>query len=279
MSKKHELALFFTAIFWGLGFVFMDIALDELNTFSILTIRFLGSALIIFVLAYKVIIRAKKQDVINGAILGIFLFLAFAFQTYGLVFTSASRNAFLTAANVVMVPLIMFLVYKQKITNNIKLGSILMFLGIGFVSGLGTTGFNIGDALTLICALFFALHIIFISKFLTDKNLYVIVCMQMFVAGLISLFLGLVTSSLSFVGASNISFALFYVVVISTCLTFFLQNYGLSKVDSSKGAIILSTEALFGTLGSIVILGETISVMTLIGFVLMFIGIIVVERK
>lgn len=279
MTKRHELALFFTAIFWGLGFVFMDIALDELNTFSILTIRFLGSALIIFALAYKAIIRAKKQDVINGAILGVFLFLAFAFQTYGLVFTSASRNAFLTAANVVMVPLIMFLVYKQKITNNIKLGSVLMFLGIGFVSGFGTTGFNIGDALTLICALFFALHIIFISKFLNDKNLYVIVCMQMLVAGLISLFLGLITSSLSFAGAGNISFALFYVVVVSTCLTFFLQNYGLSKVDSSKGAIILSTEALFGTLGSIVILGETISAMTLIGFVLMFIGIIVVERK
>lgn len=279
MNKKYEIALFFTAIFWGLGFVFMDIALDELSTFSILTIRFLGSALIIFVLAYKQIMNSTKQDLINGAILGVFLFLAFAFQTFGLLYTSAARNAFLTAANVVMVPLIMFIAYKQKINNNIKLGSLLMFLGIGFVSGLGASGFNIGDGLTLICALFFALHIIFISKFLTDKNLYTIVCVQMLVAGIISLVVGAITNSLSFAGATNIGFALFYVVVFSTCLTFFLQNYGLSKVESSKGAIILSTEALFGTLGSVLILGEAINLMTLIGFILMFMGIIVVERK
>lgn len=279
MNKKYEIALFLTAIFWGLGFVFMDIALDELSTFSILTIRFLGSALIIFAIGYKKIIKATKQDLKHGVILGIFLFLAFAFQTFGLLFTSAARNAFLTAANVVMVPLIMYAIYKKKINNNIKLGSALMFLGIGFVSGLGSIGLNIGDMLTLVCALFFALHIICISKFLTGNNLYVIVCMQMFVAGLISLGAGLLTSTISYTGVSNISFALFYVVVFSTCLTFFLQNFGLSKVDSSKGAIILSTEALFGTIGSIVILGESIEIATLIGFILMFTGIIVVERK
>lgn len=279
MSKKYEIALFLTAIFWGLGFVYMDIALDSLSTFSILSVRFIGSAGIIFLVGHKKILKASKQDLYHGAILGIFLFLAFAFQTYGLVFTTAARNAFLTAANVVMVPLILYAVYKQKINTNIKIGSLLMFLGIGFVSGLGAAGFNIGDVLTLICALFFALHIIFISKFLNGRNLYTIVCMQMLVAGLISLAAGLGTSTLSFSSIGDIKFAMFYVVVFSTCLTFFMQNYGLSKVDSSKGAIILSTEALFGTIGSILILHESIGVMTLIGFALMFTGILVVERK
>lgn len=279
MSKKYELALLGTAIFWGLGFVFMDIAIDVLSTFSILTLRFIISALIIFVIGYLRKEKFKKQDLINGAKLGILLFLAFSFQTFGLLFTTASKNAFLTAANVVLVPLIMYVLYKQKVENKVKLGALLMFLGIGFVSGITSIGFNLGDGLTLICAIFFALHIIFIGKYLNDTNLYAIVFSQLLVAGILSLIAGIVTNTLSFTGTSTIVPALFYVIIFSTCLTFFLQNYGLSKVPSSKGAIILSTEALFGTIGSIMILGEELNTMTIIGFILMFIGIIVVERK
>lgn len=279
MSKKYDIALLLTAIFWGLGFVFMDIALGQLNTFTILTIRFLGSALIIFIFGYKKILKGYKKDFINGAILGVALFLAFAFQTYGLLFTSAARNAFLTAANVVVVPVILSVFYKKKIKANVKLGAILMFSGIGLLSGIGSGEINTGDVLTLICSVFFALHIIFISRFSNSKNILLLVFAQLLVAGIISLLTALLTSTLDFNGITNIGYALFYVVIFSTCITFFLQNYGLSEVESSKGAIILSTEALFGTLGSIFILGESLDVMTLIGFALMFIGIIVTERK
>lgn len=279
MNKKYEIALFLTAIFWGLGFVFMDIALEKLSTFSILSIRFLGSSLLIFIIGHKQISKCSKRDLINGSLLGIFLFLAFAFQTVGLLYTTPARNAFLTASNVVMVPLILLIAYKHKINFNIKLGSIFMLIGIGLVSGLSLSGTNVGDGLTLICAFFFSLHIIFISRFLNKDNLYTIVFIQLLIAGLISLLAGLSTSTLNYEGIENIQFALFYVVVFSTCLTFFLQNYGLSKVDSSKGAIILSTEALFGTLGSVIILGEKISIMVLLGFIFMFMGILIVERK
>lgn len=279
MSKKYDIALLLTAIFWGLGFVFMDIALGQLSTFTILTIRFLGSALIIFIFGYKKILKGYKKDFINGAILGVALFLAFAFQTYGLLFTSAARNAFLTAANVVVVPVILSVFYKKKIKVNVKLGAILMFSGIGLLSGIGSGEINTGDVLTLICSVFFALHIIFISRFSNSKNILLLVFAQLLVAGIISLLTALLTSTLDFNGITNIGYALFYVVIFSTCITFFLQNYGLSEVESSKGAIILSTEALFGTLGSIFILGESLDVMTLIGFALMFIGIIVTERK
>lgn len=279
MNKKYEVALFLTALFWGLGFVFMDIALQELSTFTILTLRFIGAGGILFVLNPSFIKRLSKSDLRHGSILGLFLFLAFAFQTYGLMFTTASRNAFLTAANVVFVPILLYCLFKQKIEKKVVIGSIIMLIGIGFVSGLSLSGINIGDLLTLVSAIFFALHIIYIGHAMNGKNLYQLVTLQLLVAGVLSLVTGILTSTLSFSGISNVWFALIYVIIFSTLVTFFLQNYGLSKVDTSKGAVILATEALFGTLGSVIILGEHISVMMIVGFAFMFLGIITVERE
>ncbi|WOO86732.1 DMT family transporter [Mollicutes bacterium LVI A0039] len=279
MTKKYEVALFLTAIFWGLGFVFMDLALVELNTFSILTLRFIGAGGILLILNIANISKIVRRDWINGSILGIFLFLAFALQTYGLMFTTASRNAFLTAANVVFVPFLLYVLFRQKIEKKVVVGSVIMLLGIGFVSGLSFSGINIGDMLTLASAIFFALHIIYIGKSMDGKNLINLVTIQLLTAGILSLVTGLLTNSLSITGIGNVWFPVLYVILFSTLLTFFLQNYGLAYVDSSKGAVILATEALFGTLGSIIILNEEMSILMILGFCLMFIGIVVVERE
>lgn len=279
MTKKYEVALFLTAIFWGLGFVFMDLALEQLSTFSILTLRFIGAGGILLILNFKNTKNIIKKDLINGSILGVFLFLAFVFQTYGLMFTTASRNAFLTAANVVFVPFLLYVLFKQRIEKKVVVGSIIMLVGIGFVSGLSLSGINIGDMLTLVSAIFFALHIIYIGRSMDGKNLLNLVTVQLLVAGVLSLVTGLMTSSLSFSAVGDVWFPVLYVILFSTLLTFFLQNYGLSHVESSKGAVILATEALFGTLGSIIILSEKMNTLMILGFCLMFIGIVVVERE
>lgn len=279
MNKKYEIALFLTAIFWGLGFVFMDMAISELSTFTILSFRFIGAGLILLAITFQDFKQIPKANIVNGSILGVFLFLAFAFQTYGLVFTTASRNAFLTAANVVFVPFLLLILFRQKIERKAIIGSAVMLLGIGFVSGLSLSGLNIGDVLTLVSAIFFALHIIYIGRYMDGKNLTQLVTFQLLVAGVLSLATGMLTGTLSVIGISNVWFPLVYVIIFSTLITFFLQNYGLSHVESSKGAVILATEALFGTLGSVLILNESISLMMVMGFCLMFAGIIVVERE
>ncbi len=279
MTKRYEIALFVTAFLWGLGFVFMDIAVDELSTFTILSIRFLVSSLLLFMITFKKWKYFSKKDVISGIILGIFLFIAFAFQTYGLLFTTASKNAFLTATNVVFVPVLLFILFKQKIEKKVIFGSLIMMTGIAFVSGLSISGLNVGDMLTLVSAIFFALHIIYIGKLINKDNLFPIVTIQLFVAGTLALITGIISSTLSFSGMSNVIAPLVYVILFSTLITFYLQNYGLANIESSKGAIILSTEAFWGTIGSIIILNENITLSMFIGFGLMFLGIIAVERE
>ncbi len=279
MKNKYELALLLTAILWGFGFVFMDIAIKEVSALSLLSLRFLGSAILLALIVRKKIITISCDTLIKGCCLGVILFLAFAFQTFGLEYTTPSKNAFLTATNVVFVPLILRIIYKQQIEKKVAIGSVSVLVGIGFLSGLSMDGLQIGDTLTLIGAILFALHIVLIGKIINDDNLHNLVIIQLSTAGILSTLFGGATSTLNFTGINSVLYAVVYVVVFSTLITFFLQNYGLSKVDSSKGSILLATEALFGTIGSIIILNEKITLFMVVGFILMFVGIIIVEYE
>lgn len=101
-----EILLVLTAIIWGSGFVASTVALEHYTPYQILAGRFLVGAVILSLIFFKKLNKLKKSTLIKGALLGVFLYIAFALQTVGLQFTTPSKNAFLTAVNVVIVPFI-----------------------------------------------------------------------------------------------------------------------------------------------------------------------------
>ena len=116
-----EIGLTITAIIWGSGFVASAVALEYYTPYQLMAGRFLIGAIILCLIFNKKLGGIKKKTLIKGAILGCILYTAFALQTVGLQFTTPSKNAFLTAINVVIVPFIGFLIYKRKI-NIFELG-------------------------------------------------------------------------------------------------------------------------------------------------------------
>ncbi len=277
--SKYKLALFICAFVWGFGYVAMDHLMATTNPLMAISLRFITAGSLIFIVRSKRIIGKISDNRFPILILGSALFLGFLFQTFGLALTTTSKNAFLTATNVIWTPIIVSIFYKYKVSNNIKIGSILMIIGIALVSADGISKFNLGDVLTLIGAVFFAIHIILINRFANDDNVDVLVFGQLLLTGIFASILTIGFGQVSVDFGSEFLVSLIFVVVFSTALCFFLQNYGLSKIDSSTGAIILSLESMFGVIAALLIDHDPINLISIIGFIVMFVAIIIAERN
>ena len=153
-----------TAI-WGGGFVASDIALNSLTPMQIMAIRFLLGAVLMSLISVREFRNINIKEIGAGVLMGIALFAAFALQIIGLQYTTPSKNAFLTALNVVMVPFIAFLVLRKRIGWRGVLGACLSVVGVAVLSLNGNMTLGLGDALSLLCAVGFAFQIFFTGLF------------------------------------------------------------------------------------------------------------------
>ncbi|MBO0475608.1 DMT family transporter [Vagococcus sp. DIV0080] len=275
-----KIGLTIVAIIWGSGFVASSLALESYSAYQTLAMRFTLAFLVLLVINLKRLKELSRKTIQKGSLLGVFLFFAFAFQTVGLQYTTPSKNAFLTAVNVVIVPFLGFLLLKKKLPIKSIVGSFVTLIGISFLSLAGSFGgFNVGDMLTLICALFFALQIFVTDLFIDQEETWALMLLQMGSAAALSWATLFITGGeLPTVKAAGIMPVL-YLGLISTLLAYFIQTVSQKYTTSSEAAIILSTEAFFGMLSSVIILGEEISFNMLIGAVLIFVGILIVELE
>jgi drug/metabolite transporter (DMT)-like permease len=274
-----EIALTITAIIWGSGFVASSISLEYFTPYQILAGRFLIGAIVLTVIFHKKLKNINKSTMIKGVVLGIFLYLAFALQTVGLQFTTPSKNAFLTAVNVVIVPFIAFVIYKRKIDVYELMGAILAMVGVGILSLKLSAEINIGDLLTLGCAFGFAFHIFFTAKYVKDSDPVALTLIQMLTAAIIGIIVVLFRGETSFVIEKEGMFSLLYLGIFSTTIAYLLQTIAQKMITETKAAIILSTESFWGMVFSVAILDETMTIKMVIGAILILTAIIISETK
>lgn len=244
-----------------------------------MTGRFFIGALLIGVIFFKKLRNTNKKDIISGVLLGIFLFIAFSFQTFGLKYTTSAKSAFLTAANVVIVPFVGCILYKRKIEKIGIISSLIALIGIGIISLESDFSISFGDGLTLICAVGFAMHIFLTSEFTKEHDPVVLTCIQMATAFLLSLTLQFFAGESSTAINSSTIGSVLFLGVFNTTLCFLGQTICQTKVDGTKTAILLSTEAIFGMLFSIIIAKEIITLRMILGSLFIFTAIICAETK
>lgn len=281
MFKKYkgQMGLTIVAIIWGSGFVASAIAIQHYSPYQTLALRFLLAAILLCLIFFKKIKKIKKSTWMRGGILGGAVYLAFLFQTVGLAYTTPSKNAFLTAVNVVIVPILGFLFYKQKFSLQMVLGAVLSLFGIGFLSLHGFNGVNGGDILTLVCAVFFALQITLTNQFIKNEDPAQLTLVQMVTAAIIGAGVCFIRGETLFSSSVEGNLSIFYLGAISTMLAFLIQTVSQKYTTSTETALILSTEAFFGMMASVIILKEPITIQMMIGAILIFSGILIVEVK
>ncbi|MEF2562065.1 MAG: DMT family transporter [Negativibacillus sp.] len=289
MEKKRaevmgSLSLLVVAIIWGSGFIASQMALDaQMSSAFIMFVRFAIAALIVGVVFHKDLKKnMKKEHIKGGLLIGTFLFLAFYVQTVALQYTTPSNNAFITAANVVIVPFLWWAISKKKPGAKFIVSSFLCLLGIGILSINFSEGFafKIGDLMTLGCAFLFACQIVTTGILATKMDAKVIVFLQFAVAAVWGFFAFLLTDGdfSSFLSSEGMG-AVIYLGVFSTCLCYFLQTTAQQHVHSAKAAIILSTESLFGTIFSVLLGYDPLSPQMVVGGIIILISITMTEIK
>ena len=222
-----------------------------------------------------------KKDLQYGVILGIFLFLSYIFQTYGLKYTTASKNAFITTLYVIIVPFLHWAFNHQRPSGRNIGAAVLAVIGLALLSLEGDMGINLGDFLTLICGIFFAVHIVFIDRYTETHSPVRLTTVQMFTAAVLGWLLAPIADGRLDFGILNTSLVLglLYLGIFSTMIGFLLQNVGQKYLSPNTSSILLSFESVFGLVFSVIFLGDPVTVKLLIGCAMMFGAVIISEYK
>ena len=281
MRKLAKPMLFAAALIWGTSFFIMKNALDNVPVFALLAIRFTAGAVLLGIICLKKWKDFTLDYLWRGAVVGGFLFLAYTVQTFGLSFTTPSKNAFLTAVYCVLVPFLTWaVVHKRPDRYNIT-AAVLCVLGVGLVSLNEALTVNIGDGLTLLCAVFYASHIVAVEKLSPGKDIYLITVFQFAFAALYSwifttCFEVFPTKALT---DPAVFLPLAYLCVMATTVALLFQNVGQIWSDPASASVILSLESVFGVMFSVVCYGDSVSVKMLCGFALIFVAVVCSETK
>jgi len=272
-------ALLLATIIWGVAFVLMDFTLGSVTTLYILAFRFTGAALIMLVVSFRFLKAMDRGYVLGGVAMGLALFLAYATQTYGLMYTTPGKNAFLTASYCVMVPFLYWFSDRSRPDRYNISAAFVGLAGVGLISVNQGFSVNIGDALTLVCAFFYAVHIVISNRVLRGRNILLLCLVQFATAGVLA-GAGAVFFEPFPQGVPGSTIALLvFLAVVATALCLLLQIYGQKHTPPSQASIIMTFEAVFGVLSSLVAGLEELSVKLVIGFLLTFTAVIISETK
>lgn len=276
---KGELLMLITAIMWGSGFVGMAMGLEHWTVLQLMALRFTFAAILLALIFHKKLKMISKSVFWKGSILGAILFTAFALQTLGLEYTTPSKNAFLTAINVIVVPIIAYVIYKRRFDRFEITAALIAIIGIGFLSLQDSFTINVGDMLSILCAIAFAFDIFYTNVFVKKEDALALTIVQFFAASILSWIgvvgLGEVPTSASTEGILTVV----YLAVFCTLVAYVCQNIGMQYADPTKSALILSTESIFGTLCSVLILNEILTGRMIFGCFLIFLAIVIAEVK
>ena len=276
-----KLALLLATLIWGSSFIIMKDALDDITTYYLLAIRFTGAFVLLGIVFWKKWKHINKDVIIVGFIMGTALIAAYAFQTFGLMDTTPGKNAFLTAGYCILVPFLFWGIAGSRPDKFNVIAAVLCIVGIGLVALDDNLSVGRGDLLTLVCCVFYALHIVVSAKFTRTMDVMLLTIGQFFFAAMWSWALAflfeppLIVSEMS----TEIWMVLGYLCVFATAGALGLQTFGLKYTSPSAGALILSLESVFGVIFSIMVGAEDVTARLLIGFAVIFFAIVVSETK
>ena len=280
-NVAYKLMLLGATIIWGIAFVVMKDAVDVLPPAQLIGVRFLLTGLLMAAVFHRSLAGTVNGPCLwAGFALGAVTFLAFWVQTVGLASTTPAKNAFLTATYCVIVPFLLWGLTRKRPTLANVGAAFMGIAGIGLVSlTAGSFTMEFGDAMTLLCAVFFAAQIIAISHYSKSFNVLALTVYQFLFGGVMGLVLGGLTEPAPDLTALTPEFAfnLFYLVVFASGVCYVLQNVGLAHVAPAQGSLLLSLESVFGVLASVLLYGEVVTGRMMAGFALIFAAILVSE--
>lgn len=285
---KGPIILFITALFWGTTFVAQSLGSDYVGAFTYNALRFITTGVILFIIT---IIRSKKnkkeEQIIDkkqmvkiyilATLVGIFIFLGATFQQLGIQYTkSPAKSGFISTLYMVFVPII-GLCFKKKINKIIWLFLFIALVGSYLIAIDKEFNVELGDILTLICAVSFAFQIVFIDLVNPYMDSIKLSAIQFMIAGALSTIIMLCIETIDFNLIYKALPAIMYAAIFSGCIAFTLQIEGQKYTNPTIAAMIMGLESVIALISGLIILKDIPTPRVTIGCILIFVAVILAQ--
>lgn len=274
--------------FWGISFPLSKEAYDTVHPYAFMFYRFLIAALVLSIVFYKQVLKLDRSTLKKGVISGIFLFMGICWQTVGLKYTTSSNASFIAGIEVVLIPVFAFLFMRKAIQPKIWIACVLALIGLYTIAmSSGLSNFRIGDLMVFVGSLFYATYVLYVGKVSAvkkgeqskmDARSFVVV--QLLVCAIFSGTLTLTTQGVNGIVipmSSNVWMSLLFVGVLSTAYMYCIQNIAQRYIEPEKIALTYLCEPIFATLFAFLLLGENITMSTIVGGSLILLAMFVSE--
>ena len=284
MTKSASLfCALITTFIWGTAFIAQDTGMDNIGPLTFNCSRFLVG--FIFMLPIALIIERKKiisEININRKLffkyymfMGVSLFLGTSLQQAALQYTNIANAAFFTVFYVPIVPILLFIFYKIKVHWSIWPSILMCIIGVYLLSNFSDFKIMLGDALVILCSLFWALHIIFAGKFMKKFDLPIFYAsLQSIFVFLLSMIAALIFEEIDIQKILLEYSSILYAGILSGGVAFTLQMYAQKNIDEAPAAIIYSLEGVFAALAGWIILNQILNLNNIIGCLLILLAVI-----
>ncbi|UTW45672.1 DMT family transporter [bacterium SCSIO 12696] len=278
--------LIFVCMIWGLMFVLVDQTIEHLPVHSFHAFRF-GVAALCLLPLWKLDKEAKgltfsRSLWVSAAGLALIMFVSFATQTVGMKYTTVSNTGFITGLCVPLVPIIGLLLFRARVKAIAWVGVLCTTAGIYLLTVGDKLSFNRGDALVLIAACAFALHIVITGRVAPKFPLIPLCTLQLAAVSLYSLFAALATEPVGEQTLQALQHPIVWVTILTsgmlaTALAFWAQTASQRILEPYKVGLIFATEPLFTHIAAALILGERLGGMGWLGAGMIVAGMLVAE--
>lgn len=285
-----NLALFLTALIWGLGFVAQRSGMEYIGPFTFNAVRsFLGAIslvpLILWVKYSKPDIRSDKRKFVQrvglakaGTYCGLALFMAMSIQQYCMQYVGAGKAGFITALYIILVP-IMSVFMGAKIAKRVYVSVLMAVIGLYLLCFQANGKYDIYDLWLLVSAFFYGLQIILVNKYARLVHPIKASATQFLVVGVLSLIPMAIMETPNIASLIDCKVPLLYAGFLACGVAYSLQMYGQKYTFPILATLILCLESVFAVVGGALILGEVLSTREIIGCVLMISAVILANTK
>ena len=275
-----DLGLLYCAFFWGASFVTMKILVGVYPACWLLFLRFSAGSVLLYLFFWRRIKEHLRSELKGGVIVGLFLFVAISAQTVGLNYIGGGRSAFISATYVLMVPLMVWAL-KKVFPGWVKLiAAMLCMLGMYMLTGEDVSeGSLLGDGLTVICALTFAVQVIVIAKYVRGGDPMTLSFVEFVSFSVFALAASLAFETRPVLLDTGSMPELLFTIIFATFGCYSMQVWAQKYADPSHATIIMSLESVFGLASSIIFLGESLTLRAGAGCALIFVSVLVSELE
>jgi drug/metabolite transporter (DMT)-like permease len=283
-SLKAHLLLIVVTFVWGSTFVLIKNALNDVTPLLFNAIRMTLAATVLGLIYWKNVRSMGRAAFVGGLMTGIMMYAGYEFQTSGLKLTSPSKSAFLTGMSVVLVPIVLRFAWRKHINKWTVVGVVIACLGLFFLtvpSGAGglfqLNGINLGDVLTMGCAVCFAFQIVLVGQASERYGFEPVAFMQVATSAVLMFATVPIAERAHIVWTPTVIWGILITGLLGTAAAFTVQAWAQQFTPATHTALIFLLEPVFAWATSFVVLQERLGVRASFGAGLILAGVVLSE--